>query len=588
MPLSNSTLRRYTPPTCTLAIAAKTSALSRFVGKSVLKDLRFELQFDDPRQPDDNRVTIRGDHTELEMLYEAVNSYVQNFLGSSSTQLPLTIGTLATPTGSTPHANSSWDSLALPASGATHPDAIASPSLNHETGKFDDSTSVPPQELNAKVRSAVGGSASLSLYPRSLATDIYLEPKGLLAHNLVLGHLANEESGPVINLSVTQLFDLATALDEYAAESVALPNHNALSWKKAPAWAYTAAAVVVAVGVTATTMSVLNRPKAYQTATTQTANQPASPSPSPTTPAIPTPTAPISLLPTPTVPSPLSTAPKLPPPSPVKIPTAPAPLSLPLGNQRPTDSSLGSERPSTTIRLDPAEPATAPPQRSSTTVVPGAVTSASGSSPTRSSPTRSNTSPTASSPTVSLSGSATRRPAPGSPEKAPPEQAATRPSKPTDVAVAPPLPDLPSLKPTTTTPSNPTADQSSSLAPARTSSPDANQSESAPDNTLGRTSLFDTIPQVKEVRDYLQDRWKPASEMTQILEYYVLLNSDGKVDRIIPINKAAEENLNRTNIPRPGEPFVSPVEGEGNPKIRVVFSPDGKVEAFYEGRERTN
>jgi hypothetical protein len=580
-----------------LAIAAKTSALSRFVGKSVLKDLRFELQFDDPRQPDDNRVTIRGDQTELDMLYEAVNSYVQNFLGSSSTQLPLTTGTLATPTGSTPHERSSWDSFALPASGITHPDAIASPSLNHEAGKFDDSTSVPPQELNAKVRSAVGGSAglrpaslALSLHPRSLATDIYLEPKGLLAHNLVLGHLANEESGPAINLSVTQLFDLATALDEYAAEAVALPNNNALSWKKAPAWAYTAAAVVVAVGVTATTMNVLNRPKPYQTATTQTANQPASPSTSPTTPVTPTPAASISLLPTPTVPSPLSTAPKLPPPSPVKIPTAPAPLNVPIGNQPPTNSSIGSERPSTTIRLDPAEPVTAPPQRSSTTVVPGAVASSSGSSPTRSSPTRSNTSPTASSPTVSLSGSAKRSPAPASPEKAPPQQAAARPTKPSDVAIAPPLPDLPSLKPTTTSPPNLSVDQPISSAEIRTSSPlaDANESQSAPDNTQGRTSLFDTIPQVKEVRDYLQDRWKPASEMTQILEYYVLLNSDGKVDRIIPINKAAEENLNRTNIPRPGEPFVSPVEGEGNPKIRVVFSPDGKVETFYEGREGRN
>jgi len=506
------------------------------------------------------------------MLYEAVNSYVQNFLGSSSTQLPFTTGTLATPTGSTPQENSSWDSLALPASGVTHPDAIATPSLNHETGKFDDSTSVPPQELNAKVQ---------LLPPRSLATDIYLEPKGLLAHNLVLGHLANEESGPAINLSVTQLFDLATALDEYVAEAVALPDRNALSWKKAPAWAYTAAAVVAAVGVTATTMSVLNRPKAYQTATTQTANQQVSPSPSPTTPAIPTPTAPISLLPTPTVPSPLSTAPKLPPPSPVKIPTAPAPLNLPLGNQRATDSSIGSERPSTTIRLDPAEPATVRPQRSSTTVVPGTV--ASGSSTTRS-----NTSPTASSPTVSLSGSATRRSAPASPEKAPPEQVAARPIKPSNVA--PPLPDLPSLKPTTTTASNPIADRSIPSADLRTSSSTAiaNESESAPAAIQDRTSLFDTIPQVKEVRDYLQDRWKPAAEMTQILEYYVLLNSEGKVDRIIPINKAAEENLNRTNIPRPGEPFVSPIEGEGNPKIRVVFSPDGKVEAFYVGRERRN
>ncbi|HAJ59880.1 MAG TPA: hypothetical protein DCP31_11910, partial [Cyanobacteria bacterium UBA8543] len=67
MPLSNSVLRRYTPPTCTLEIAAKSSPLSRLTGQSVMKDLRFELRFDDPRKPEDERVIIRGDRTELEV-----------------------------------------------------------------------------------------------------------------------------------------------------------------------------------------------------------------------------------------------------------------------------------------------------------------------------------------------------------------------------------------------------------------------------------------------------------------------------------------------------------------------------------------
>jgi hypothetical protein len=83
-------LRRYTPPTCTLEIKAKNSPLSRWAGQPVLKHLRFELSFDDPRQPEDKRVTIQGDRADLEALYEGVTSYVQNFLQQSSFEPPAT------------------------------------------------------------------------------------------------------------------------------------------------------------------------------------------------------------------------------------------------------------------------------------------------------------------------------------------------------------------------------------------------------------------------------------------------------------------------------------------------------------------
>jgi len=59
-----------------------------------------------------------------------------------------------------------------------------------------------------------------------------------LAHNIFLGPLATQESGPVIQLSVLQLFDLATALDEYAADVVALPAFNRSRVTAGPsAWA---------------------------------------------------------------------------------------------------------------------------------------------------------------------------------------------------------------------------------------------------------------------------------------------------------------------------------------------------------------
>jgi Domain of unknown function (DUF4335) len=76
-------LRRYTPPTCTLEIAAQQSPLSRWMGKLALKDLRFKLKLDDPRLADQDWVVLRGDQGQLESLVGAVGDYVQNFLSQS-------------------------------------------------------------------------------------------------------------------------------------------------------------------------------------------------------------------------------------------------------------------------------------------------------------------------------------------------------------------------------------------------------------------------------------------------------------------------------------------------------------------------
>jgi hypothetical protein len=97
-----------------------------------------------------------------------------------------------------------------------------------------------------------------------------------------------------------------------------------------------------------------------------------------------------------------------------------------------------------------------------------------------------------------------------------------------------------------------------------------------------KPSLFDTVPQVAEVRSYFQQRWEPPTGLTQSLEYSLLLNRDGSIQRIIPRGKAAEDYIDRTDIPLIGEKFVSAVEGERNPRIRLVLAPDGKVETFLE------
>jgi hypothetical protein len=90
-------IRRYTPPTCSLEIAAEQSPLSRWMGKVALKDLRFKLSFDDPRITDDRWLTLRGDRQQLDDLNEAINQYVQSFLSQPEASLGATTTAIAAP-----------------------------------------------------------------------------------------------------------------------------------------------------------------------------------------------------------------------------------------------------------------------------------------------------------------------------------------------------------------------------------------------------------------------------------------------------------------------------------------------------------
>ncbi len=530
MPLSNSIQRRYTPPTCTLEIAAKTSPLSQFVGKSVLKDLRFELRFDDPRQPDDHRITIRGDHTELEYLHDAVNRYVQDFLNSPSTELPLYPGTRTAVTGTN--------------KGEYFPqDALAAKQFDPELSKLDDVEVLPKLRLDPNRQSR---------HSFTRTPEIYLQPKGLLAHNLFLGQLANEESGAVVNLSVTQLFDLVTALDEYASEAVALPQTHALKWKQTPAWAGTAAAVLVTVGVTTAAVKYFDQPTPQQQAVAPTAT-PQTPPPVAGVPPVPT---------TPGVPLPLSTGSKLPPPSPVTLPPTPTTLNLP--NSDP--GSSGNQRPTTVIPAPSAPITTAPkfpssPSPASSRIATGPSTASRAAVP--------NLGATSSSQSA----------------KSPPPVVSRAP-----VSTTPPALDLPSLKPTAATDSKPATGDIASSTPRNTSG-GTNLSESAAaDNAQNdNRRLFDNNnPQVAQVRGYLQQRWNPPASLTEPLEYVLFLTTDGSIERSIPIGNAAAKYIERTDIPpvfpAPGKPFVNAVERSSSPPIRVILFPDGRVETMPENR----
>lgn len=198
--MSTSVLRRYTPPTCTLEIAATGSALSRWTDRTVLKNLRFHLSFDDPKIPSDQQITIRGDRTQLEALCETVEAYVQALLNRSA--------------------------------------ADPIPMLAPVAGEPREDTLTQPESVPAVVE----GTPKMG---------IRLQPIGLLFHELHLGSLATENLGKTVRLSALQLFDLANALDSYHAEALTLPALGRPRWMKSPAgWASIAAVFLLAVGAT--------------------------------------------------------------------------------------------------------------------------------------------------------------------------------------------------------------------------------------------------------------------------------------------------------------------------------------------------
>ncbi|NEP46228.1 MAG: hypothetical protein F6K35_46340, partial [Okeania sp. SIO2H7] len=106
-----------------------------------------------------------------------------------------------------------------------------------------------------------------------------------------------------------------------------------------------------------------------------------------------------------------------------------------------------------------------------------------------------------------------------------------------------------------------------------------------PSENAGRkpkSTLFDRIPQVAEVREYFEKSWEPPSDLDRNLQYSLLLNGDGSVKKVIPIGLASVEFYGNTEMPLEDEVFVSNIEGDKTAKIRLVLRPDGQVQTFLE------
>ncbi|MEH2407878.1 DUF4335 domain-containing protein [Nostoc sp.] len=544
MPLSNSVIRCYTPPTCTLEVFAQSSPLSRWMGKTVLKHLSFELRFDDPRLPEENRVPIRGDRDQLEALCDAVTSYVQEFLQQSP--------------------ESFWVSF---------------------SGTQDSSTALDEPELKSSIKTLNSFSTQIS------GANIHLEPNSYLTHNLFLGSLANHSSGPVIKLSLLQLFDLASALDEYSTDVMALPTlNNTSSSLRFPTWAPVAAVLVLGVGLLPVTWQYANniREKQQQTAKTadpaaiKTALEPSTSLNFPTPePGLSTPSD--NLLGS-TPPLPTSSLPLAPLTAPSSSFSTPPPLNALTIPQR-TTANLSSNRAMPSLRdaTRTASLANAPSSKipgQEIAILPNLGQNLTGSSPQADPlPQRRNLPPRLSSTTDSLPTNISA--VPPSLGTIPDNNGGNTPTQPSSLNSQQQLEEkINSLQPTSAgekpasqLPTSRTADNN----PFIDQLGDGGKTPTSTEVATG--TLFDT-PQIAEARKYLTKRWQPPTGLAQTLEYSLTVGVDGTIERIFPLNKAAREFVDSAGIPEVGKPFVSGNTRGQNVRIRVVLSPDGKVQTF--------
>ncbi len=538
MPLSNSVIRRYTPPTCTLEVVAQSSPLSRWMGKSVLKQVRFNLRFDDPRQPEKELIVVQGDRDRLEALSTAVSGYVQEILQQSPENF--------------------WASRV-----EAHSTSTAS-----KPGSVEDVPNLEPDISNP-------------INEFAYSSNIYLQPSSNLTHQLFLGSLANQVSGASIQLGLLQLFDLATALDEYMADVVALPTDIQQPRRNRfaiPAWAPVAAVLVLGLGLMPLTLQYANRLREEDKTgeTVATANKEIGNDAASTSLLTPLPTPQSSLTPLPNL-SPLPNV-----GTGLNLPSA----SSPTPGASPLPNSAETQKPGTTFPS-----ASTNPSSLSKIPLPPLGSSNFGSSATAKPELgKPNFSISPNSPSANINGGLGSKPNLGG------NLSASTPKSKTSLPslTNPSTPIIPSIqadaipqsgnsqKDLLTNLPKSSNDLATQLRENRPASSASNENKS-PTTTAAANSetLFDTN-QVTEVRNYLSKRWKPPSGLSQSLEYSMTVGVDGALEQLLPLGKAARDYVDRAGIPKIGEPFVSSSRNGQNVRVRAVLNPNGKVQVFPE------
>lgn len=336
----------------------------------------------------------------------------------------------------------------------------------------------------------------------------YLQSQGIVNHELFLGSLSRDNNK--IELSTTQLFDLATALEAYQTQIVALSKKQVQS-KVIPLWGGIAATTIAMIGIAA-----VIKMRSPQIASSPQTEPSAESELNKLDEVIPPPLPKTSPIAKPKPRQTLDSAEKLPPPpavdTPKPKPDIPDPADYPL-------SDVARQSGLNTIKQTPAG------DRAESTIIV----------------------------TPSTQETAIAK-----------KNINADQSKPNNVNLQPDAID--------------SKIEEELLNNSVDTSEDSTQFNQEDNVTLRNSSIQNR--QLQEVKTYFQQKWQPPAELKQSLEYRLFLDGDGSIKRVVPLGKASQLYLNKTNIPVDGKPFIS--SSVVQPIIRLLLDPSGRVQAFIE------
>ncbi len=95
---------------------------------------------------------------------------------------------------------------------------------------------------------------------------------------------------------------------------------------------------------------------------------------------------------------------------------------------------------------------------------------------------------------------------------------------------------------------------------------------------LSSNSVSNLVTQ--DVKQYFQAKWQPPDNLQQSIEYRLSINEDGSLSRITPLGRSARIFLDVTGMPLLGETLSS--SAQESVIVRLILSPDGEVRTFRE------
>ena len=524
-----SVLRRYTPPTCTLEIMAKKSPLSQWTDRTVLKDLRFRLALDGPHLLSDQHVRVQGDRHQLEILCDVVEAYIQQMLSQSASQFHSTLFQ-ALPqnraNSSRAHLNSQQHPVPLPPTQLQMP----LPPTQLEQGQ----SLVPPDVMREQPQNPISIPDASTINQTGgmgivIPSGLALLPCGKLKHELWLGLLANHDSGPSVQLSTLELFDLANALEQYKADTLSVPDLEQKGWlQSTPPWMRAVAVLVFAVGVTTAVTEILQQSNSGPV----------------------TSEAPIA--------------------ADAEVQSTQEREDLAALAPSSREEAGLSESSRLNSRIDRARQNT----QDDTLPLDDDDTPLSTGTDESSSPADS----PSDAPSNGAGNDASDRSIPPELAAIPPIDQQARSRLPIDESESRERNDSGAIA------FDPAASVPNSAAQqiAVDSAASSDEAFSGPAESAPAAPSLGALPQIDEIRAYFQQSWQPPEDLDRPVEYRLVLNPDGTLAQVTPLGQTARVYAGQTGMPAIGVPFVSQLENQNMPQIRLVLQPNGQVRAFLE------